>query len=132
MNGTVRYWRNLGNGRFDLPRPMNEAPAGLALAQAGVQLIDANGDGRTDLFGDHRNHRRILSFKIWGLWDRRSFHRFQSVPSFDLKDPEVHMVDLDGDGVTDAIRSGNRFECFFNDPQKGWNETRQIERRAGL
>ena len=49
MNGTVRYWRNLGNGRFDLPRPMNEAPAGLALAQAGVQLIDANGDGRTDL-----------------------------------------------------------------------------------
>ena len=28
MNGRVRYWRNLGNGRFDLPRPMRDAPAG--------------------------------------------------------------------------------------------------------
>ena len=49
MNGTVRYWRNLGGGRFDLPRLMQDAPAGLALADPGVQLIDANGDGRTDL-----------------------------------------------------------------------------------
>jgi hypothetical protein len=41
MNGSVRYWRNLGNGTFDLPRPMRDAPAGLALADVGVQLIDA-------------------------------------------------------------------------------------------
>ena len=26
MNGTVRYWRNLGGGRFDLPREMRTAP----------------------------------------------------------------------------------------------------------
>ena len=49
MNGAVRYWRNLGSGRFDLPRPMRDAPAGVALADAGVQLVDADGDGRTDL-----------------------------------------------------------------------------------
>ncbi len=29
MNGTVRYWRNLGNGKFALPREMPDAPAGL-------------------------------------------------------------------------------------------------------
>lgn len=44
MNGRVRYWRNLGYGKFDLPRPMHDAPAGLALADPGVQLIDADGD----------------------------------------------------------------------------------------
>ncbi|NJR62124.1 MAG: hypothetical protein HC769_26835 [Cyanobacteria bacterium CRU_2_1] len=49
MNGTVRYWRNLGNGQFDLPREMRTAPAGLTLASPGVQLMDANGDGRIDL-----------------------------------------------------------------------------------
>src|SRR5262249_26124338 len=49
MNGTVRYWRNLGNGRFALPRAMRDAPAGLRLADPGVQLIDADGDGRIDL-----------------------------------------------------------------------------------
>jgi len=42
MNGTVCYWRNLGTGRFDLPRSMQQAPAGLALADPGVQLIDAS------------------------------------------------------------------------------------------
>ena len=51
-------------------------------------------------------------------------------PSFNLEDPEVKLVDLDGDGVTDAIRSGTRLECFFNDPKEGWNSTRLVERRA--
>ena len=32
MNGSVRYWRNLGGGRFDRPREMTSAPAGLDLA----------------------------------------------------------------------------------------------------
>jgi hypothetical protein len=45
----VRYWRNLGDGRYDLPREMRNAPAGLRLVDPGVQLIDADGDGRTDL-----------------------------------------------------------------------------------
>src|SRR5262249_40000282 len=39
MNGTARYWRNRGNGRFDIPRPMREVPAGMELAAAGVQLL---------------------------------------------------------------------------------------------
>ena len=46
MNGTVRYWRNLGNGKFDRPREMKDAPAGLQLDDSGVQMIDADGDGR--------------------------------------------------------------------------------------
>lgn len=49
MNGTVRCWRNLGDGRFDLPRQIREAAVGLRLADPGVQLIDADGDGRIDL-----------------------------------------------------------------------------------
>ena len=61
MNGTVRYWRNLGNGRFDMPRFMQDAPAGLALADAGVQFIDANGDGRTDLLVTNACHVRLFS-----------------------------------------------------------------------
>src|SRR5690606_12826917 len=47
--GVARYWRNLGAGRFDLPRPMKDAPAGLWLGEPGVQLLDADGDGRIDL-----------------------------------------------------------------------------------
>ncbi|MGH7491838.1 MAG: SpvB/TcaC N-terminal domain-containing protein [bacterium] len=133
MNGVVRYWRNLGNGRFDLPREMKEAPAGLQLADAGVQMIDANGDGRTDLLvtkpGLSGYFPLRFSPEVSG-WDRRSFQRYELAPSFNLEDPEVKLVDMDGDGVTDAIRSGSRLEIFFSDPQHGWNNTRWVERRA--
>ena len=130
MNGTVRYWRNLGGGRFDLPREMRTAPAGVGLADKGVQLIDANGDGRMDLLVTTESLAGYYPLQFGGLWDRRSFQPYRLAPSFDLKDPEVRLVDLDGDGVTDAIRSGSRLECFFNDPQQGWNGTRWVERRA--
>jgi RHS repeat-associated protein len=130
MTGTVRYWRNLGDGRFDLPRSMAESPSGLSLGDPGVQLIDANGDGRTDLLVTTPQIAGYFPMSFGGLWDRGSFHRYRDAPSFDLRDPEVRLVDLDGDGVTDAIRSGSRLECFFNDPQQGWTETRAVARRA--
>ena len=130
MNGSVRYWRNLGNGRFDLPRSMRDAPAGFALADAGVQLIDANGDGRTDLLVTQPGLAGYFPLEFGAKWDRRSMQRYEVAPSFDLKDPEVRLVDLTGDGVTDVIRSGTRLECFFNDPEKGWHETRRVERKA--
>ncbi|SPB18557.1 FG-GAP/YD repeat-containing protein [Caballeronia novacaledonica] len=130
MNGTMRYWRNLGNGRFDLPRFMHDAPAGVALADSGVQLIDANGDGRTDLLVTSPSQSGYFPLRFGGQWDRRSFQRFRQGPSFNLEDPEVKLVDLDGDGVTDAIRSGSRLECFFNDPIEGWKNTRWVERQS--
>jgi hypothetical protein len=30
--------------------------------------------------------------------------------------------------VTDAIRVGTPLECYFNDPQEGWNAMRRVER----
>ena len=129
-NGGVRYWRNRGNGQFDLPRPMNAAPAGIRLSDKGVQLIDADGDGRTDLLISTETMNGYYPSRFGAIWDSRSFQRYRKAPSFDLKDPEVRLVDLDGDGVTDAIRSGNRLECFFNDPKQGWNDTRFVERLA--
>jgi RHS repeat-associated protein len=129
-NGTVRYWRNRGNGRFDLPREMQTAPAGIRLSNKGVQLVDANGDGRIDLLVTTSTLSGYYPSRFGGLWDRRSFQRYRAAPSFDLKDPEVRLVDLDGDGVTDAIRSGSRMQCFFNDPEKGWTATRSVQRQA--
>jgi RHS repeat-associated protein len=130
MNGTVRYWRNLGNGQFDRPREMKDAPAGLQLADPGVQMIDADGDGRIDLLVTTPGLSGYFPLRFGGLWDRKSFQRYDVAPSFNLEDPEVKLVDLTGDGVTDAIRSGSRMECFFNDPKQGWKETRWVERQA--
>ncbi|MDY7094928.1 MAG: SpvB/TcaC N-terminal domain-containing protein [Acidobacteriota bacterium] len=129
MGPTVRYWRNLGGGRFDFPRPMRDAPAGLSFAQPGIRIIDADGDGRADLLvatGERAGYYPLASS---GTWDRRSFRRYRTAPTFSLEDPEVRLVDLDGDGVTDAVRSGSSLECYFNDPERGWHATRRVERR---
>lgn len=127
--GTMRYWRNLGNGNFDMPRLMKEAPTALSLATEGVQMLDANGDGRPDLMVSNQQISGYFSSEAGALWDRRSFQPYRKAPSFSLQDPQVELIDLDGDGVTDALRSGSRFELFYNDPEKGWSETQQIPRK---
>jgi RHS repeat-associated protein len=119
MNGAVRYWRNLGGGRFDLPRQMRDAPP-VALADPGVQMIDADGDGRIDLMVTNGSLNGYFPLNQDAGWDRQSFRRYQFSPSFSLDDTEVKLIDLNGDGITDAIRSGSRLECFFNDPEEGW------------
>src|SRR5262249_46295641 len=73
MNGTVRYWRNLGGGRFSLPREIATAPAGLRLADPGVQLVDADGDGRIDLLVTTAGLAGYYPMRFGGLWDWRSF-----------------------------------------------------------
>jgi len=130
INGTARYWRNLGDGRFDTPRMMSEAPSGVNLGDAGVQLIDADGDGRIDLLVQREEMSGYFPLRYGGKWDKRAFQRYGYAPSFDFQDPELKLVDLTGDGVTDALRSGSRFECFFNDRKLGWHSNRSVERGA--
>lgn len=129
MNSSIRYWRNLGGGRFDSPRSMKEAPSGAALADPGVHMIDANGNGRADLLVSRQAMSGYYPLTSDGKWDKDSFQPYDVVPSVTFDDPEVRLVDLDGDGVTDALRSGASFECFFNRPGRGWDETRRVRRR---
>lgn len=129
---TVRYWRNLGNGQFGFPQPMNTAPGGLALSQPGVQLLDANGNGRLDLLVTKPTTTGYYPLRFGGLWDNSLFHAYLEAPSVDLKNPQVRLLDLDGDGVTDAMHSGSGagLLCYLNDPIKGWGSPLTVTRPA--
>src|SRR4029079_12905532 len=121
-------------GRFDFPRSMREAPAH-TLGDPGVQLIDANGDGRPDLMvtsGALAGFYPLKFDPLNPMWDSESFQPFKHAPTFNLKDPEVRLLDLDGDGITDVLRSGSRFECFFNDQEsrRAWERLTALERKS--
>ncbi|MFK4067209.1 SpvB/TcaC N-terminal domain-containing protein [Streptomyces sp. NPDC029674] len=126
----ARVWRNAGGGRFELPRALAEVPP-CSLADPGVRFLDANGDGRPDLLVSERAARGgptgagvraegmaagYFPMSFAGGWSRRSFTRYGQSPSVELSDANVRLADLDGDGLTDVVRSGARLECWFNDP----------------
>ncbi|WP_433633987.1 SpvB/TcaC N-terminal domain-containing protein [Halomicrococcus sp. NG-SE-24] len=132
MSGTVRYWRNLGNGEFDEPRMMREAPTQARLAEPGVQMMDMDGDAQVDLMvsGNWTNGPAgYFSLQPDGGWDEDAFQRFEQAPSFSLEDSEAQPTDLTGDGSTDVIRSGTRLEHFFSDREEGWNDVRAVSRK---
>jgi RHS repeat-associated protein len=123
MNGVVRYWRNLGGGRFDRPRTVTDAPAGLRLADPGVQLLDADGDGRVDLLVTTPALSGTAPLRFDATWS--AIRPYRQAPSFNLDDPEIRLLDLNADGVTDVIRAGNgRLECWFHDRVDGWSGPR--------
>ena len=124
LGAVKRRWGNRGEGRFELPRRLAEAPP-FSLGQAGVRLMDADGDGRPDLvIGDGRR-AGFFPMTFAGGWSRRSFQAYRQAPSVGLADPQVRLVDLDGDGLTDVLRSGSRLQCWFNDaePERAWKRS---------
>ncbi len=124
LGGNVRYWRNLGQGRFDMPRNFADVPSTWNLSDAGVQLLDANGDGRADLLVTAGDMAGYYPLDFRARFSRKSYQPYKQAPSFNLEDPEVRLLDLTGDGVTDVLRSGASFECFFNHPTEGWSSKR--------
>jgi RHS repeat-associated protein len=128
VDGTPRFWRNLGGGVFDGAQALADIPAGIRLRDPGVQLADMNGDGRADLLVLARNGYFPQSFL--GNWRAQDFVRYTDAPGVTFGDAELRLVDLDGDGVVDALRTGSELELFFNDPERGWDVPQIVSRSA--
>ncbi len=127
----VRYWRNLGGGEFDLVRTMETAPVGIELGEPGVQLLDANGNGRADLMVTDGVRSGYYPLTFDGEWEERGFVRYRGTPTIDLDASDVRLMDLDGDGVTDALRTGPQLELYYNDPDYGWTDVELREQIDG-
>jgi RHS repeat-associated protein len=123
---TARYWRNLGGNRFDIPRPIEQLPSGVRLGDPGVQLADFDGDGHIDLLVSEKRFNGYVPLTVSGGKAAGRFVQYAATPPFPLTDPEVRLLDLDGDGITDALRTGDQFELYFHDRELGWSrvETR--------
>jgi RHS repeat-associated protein len=131
LGAAVRYWRNLGGGRFDFPRSFSDVPTMWNLSDVGVQLLDANGDGRADLVLTTGELAGYYPLDFRAEFNRKSFQRYEQAPNFNLEDPEVRLIDLTGDGITDVLRSGTSFECYFNNAKDGWlsENTKHVQRQ---
>ena len=126
IGDTTRYWRNLGEGRFDVARPIDSLPPGVRLGDPGVQLADFDGDGHIDLLVSGARLNGYVPLTVCGTNANGRFIEYDAAPPFSLDDPQLRLLDLDGDGITDALRTGTQFELYFHDRELGWTrvETR--------
>ena len=100
QGGAWYYQHNLGAGRFAPPQMLATQPA-TAGRGARQQLLDLAGDGHLDL--------AELGGPMPGCYQRteadgwQPFRPFRSCPTISWDDPDLRMVDLDGDGLADVL-----------------------------
>lgn len=129
--GGMRYWRNLGGGVLDRARSLNQIPAAVAFNQPGVGFGDIGGDGRADLLVHSSPLAGFYETTASGTW--KTFKPYRAFPTFDLSNPNVRLVDLTGDGRSDALMTETEhfvwFECLG---EEGFAPPRYITRKHDL
>jgi hypothetical protein len=101
----ARYWRNRGQGRLNPPRSLPATPAGMSLGAPGVVMADADGDGRADLIVTDGTRAGYFLVGSSGGFDPRGYVHYRAAPPFGLKDLYSRLINLNGHGVVDVLRS---------------------------
>ena len=112
LGGALFYARNDGEGKLARTQSLRTKPNVMALGGAGQSLSSLAGDGRVDLV--------LLGSDMRGFFERTEnddwspFRPFARVPNFDPSNPNLRFIDLDGDGLADAIVAED--EVFVLEP----------------
>ncbi|MBI2985751.1 MAG: VCBS repeat-containing protein [Deltaproteobacteria bacterium] len=129
--GGYRYWRNLGSGRLEEAHPQHGLIPSVSPAQPGVAFGDIAGDGMADLLVEASPLAGFFEATPDGGW--KTFKAFEKFPSISLSDPNIRMVDLTGDGRTDALMTADHhflwFECLG---EEGYGQAQIVERIHNL
>ncbi len=131
-SGEHSVYYNEGDCRFGDPVSFVDYPTGVTLDQPGVQLMDLDGDSRIDLLqkaGGAYDHFVYYASTVPPSGNDEShpaWGREQEMPTphlpFDLSDPNVRSLDLNGDRRIDYMRTTpDGFIYYYNYPS-GWEE----------
>ena len=107
------YKRNEGEGHFGATKALDTLP-NLARLGGGAALTDLGGDGGLQL---------VAAAPMQGFFERgtdgswESFQTFQRPLNVPLGDPNVKLLDLDGDGMADVLVSEDDVFCWY--PSQG-------------
>jgi RHS repeat-associated protein len=118
-NGLARVWPNLGRGRFGVPVPIPNFPGPVTLDQPGVAFADMDGNGVADLLQASGQLARYTPLRPGGGFDHPV--TFSHAPTASLNTGAARLVDLNGDGITDVLETGEDFFCLYYRDGADWS-----------
>lgn len=122
-NGAWYYKRNEGGGNFGSQRLVAALPS--VAASGTVQVTDFGGDGLTDVLVQNGTLNGYYELSEEAEWSH--FKPFAKPANFDLNDPNLRMLDLDGNGIPDILLTEN--DCFVwyaADAKDGYKAARRV------
>ena len=128
IDGPVRrFWPSQTQGRFGKPRTITSLPNALNLADQPVAFADMDGTGTADVVMLAKSPLGYLKNESGRDWSSQR-QPFKTAPSFDINDANVRLVDLNGDGRVDAIRSSRQYFYVYLNQDGGWSDPIHIPR----
>ncbi|GMK37448.1 hypothetical protein PCCS19_05020 [Paenibacillus sp. CCS19] len=100
QGGSWFYKSNLGDGKFEHAKQLSPKPS-FAGVGSRLQLMDLDADGSKQLVSLNTEPRGYFELNDQGHWE--NFRTFDRLPNIDMKDSNVRMVDLNGNGKADVL-----------------------------
>lgn len=115
QGGQWYYKRNLGEAKLGALEPLPRVPAGASFHASSQALTDLGGDGGLQLVFHGEGLQGFFERTSDGCWE--PFQTFVRSLNVDLGDPNVRMLDLDGDGRPEVVMTTDAVFTWY--PSKG-------------
>ena len=114
-NNCWLYKHNLGNGKFEQAKQVSPKPSFAGLGSQ-VQLMDLDANGTKQLVSLYTKPEGYFELSEEDEW--HAFKSFPNLPNINLEDPNIRMLDLNGDGIPEIVITEDQVISWYESSGK--------------